>query len=383
MLVPAICVIFLFGLTAVHFVNLAHQQEEIGATQRKAIPAYESASTAANRLDQVVDMLNTAATTGDVDQIDAAKAVFGKLNDELDNVATLTPKQAKTSFSAKSAVADYFKIAEGISRKISTGKMDLSQATQVSQEMRSALKSAQDALEKLKENAHQDLTTTLDEINNDSRQFGIALALSVLLFGIVGTVMTLLTSRSVSRNAREITRCMSELANGKGDLTQRLPRTSQDEIGELVGQFNAFLGHLHNLIRELVSHIVSLEKVAGHLDSAVEKASISPVKKQKRWPTPPMPSEPSLAQFPQLQMEPHRRPIWRIRRRRMQKPVVSGKQCRGRLGQGRAQTQLSRGSISQGSQFMLRHSQRGAGYRICIADRSYTLTDGQTDAQGK
>jgi len=272
MLVPAICVIFLFGLTAVHFVNLAHQQEEIGATQRKAIPAYESASTAANRLDQVVDMLNTAATTGDVDQIDAAKAVFGKLNDELDNVATLTPKQAKTSFSAKSAVADYFKIAEGISRKISTGKMDLSQATQVSQEMRSALKSAQDALEKLKENAHQDLTTTLDEINNDSRQFGIALALSVLLFGIVGTVMTLLTSRSVSRNAREITRCMSELANGKGDLTQRLPRTSQDEIGELVGQFNAFLGHLHNLIRELVSHIVSLEKVAGHLDSAVEKS---------------------------------------------------------------------------------------------------------------
>jgi methyl-accepting chemotaxis protein len=272
LLVPAICVIFLFGLTAVHFVNLSHQQEKILATQRQAIPAYESASTAATRLDQVVDMLNTAATTGDADQIDAAKAVFGKLRDELKNVATLMPDQAEASSAADSAVSDYFKIAEGISRQMSSGKMDLSQAAQISQAMRASLKTAQTALAQLKEKTHQGMTATLDQINVDSQHFGIGLVVAVVLFGLVGVAMALFMSRSVSSNAKEIARCMSELANGKGDLTQRLPKTSQDEIGELVDQFNGFLVHLHKLISELVTHIHSLERVGGQLDTAVEKS---------------------------------------------------------------------------------------------------------------
>ena len=270
LLAPAICVAFLFGLTAVHFLNLSHQQEKILAIQGEVIPAYESASTAANRLDQVVDMLNTAATTGDVDQIDAAKGVFVKLRDELSNVAKLLPAQAGASTAADAAVAEYFKIAEGISRQMSSGNMDLSQAAQVSQSMRTSLKNAQTALQELKEKSHQSMADKLDEINADSRSLGIGLLVAVVLFGIVGVAMTLAMSRSVSSNAKEITKRMGELANGKGDLTQRLPKTSQDEIGELVDQFNNFLSHLHKLISELVTHIVSLETVAGQLDTAVE-----------------------------------------------------------------------------------------------------------------
>jgi len=269
LLAPGICIVFLLGLVVGHFFNLSHQQERIRNIQSEAIPAYESASISANRLDQVVDMLNTAATTGDVDQIDAAKAVFAKLRAEIKLVSQHLPTLADTVGKADNAVNEYFKIAESISRQMASGKMDLSQAAQLSQSMRSTLKTAQNALQTLKEKTHQGMTDTLDSINNDSQSFGMSLIIATVLFGLFSAATAMLMSGSVSRNAREIADCMRELANGEGDLTRRLPKNSYDEIGDLVDQCNNFLNHLHKLISQLVSHIQSLDIIAGQLDIAV------------------------------------------------------------------------------------------------------------------
>jgi methyl-accepting chemotaxis protein len=266
LLAPIICVLFLIGLTASHFFNLSHQQEKVRTIQSNAVPAYESASTAAYRLEQVVDMLNTAATTGDVDQINAARAVFEKLRGELLQIAKLIPSQGEAASQADNAVQNYFKIAENVAKQMAAGKMDMAEA----QAMSGALKTAQSGLQSLKEKTRDGVASTLKEINDDSQRFGIGLVVAIVVFGVLSVITAMIMSGSVSRNAQEIAQCMRELANGEGDLTQRLPKNSQDEIGELVDQFNNFLVHLHQLISQLVSHIRSLEAVAGQLDVAIE-----------------------------------------------------------------------------------------------------------------
>ena len=43
------------------------------------------------------------------------------------------------------------------------------------------------------------------------------------------------------------------IAEGEGDLTQRLTIASGDEFGELAGAFNRFVERIHESIREVAS----------------------------------------------------------------------------------------------------------------------------------
>src|SRR5574343_599700 len=272
LLAPVICAIFLLTLTVAHFVSLSRQQSNIQDIQEHAVPAYELASTAANRLDQVVDMLNTAATTGDVDQLDAAKAVFNKLRADLVQIAEHASAQKGLVNDGDKAAAAYFESAANISSQMAAGKLDLSKAAELSQTMRGQLKQAQAALQRLKEVTYEGVTATLSNINQDSQNFGITLVIAMAVFGSLSFVTAVVMSRAVARNVAEITLQVRELAQGRGDLTHRLPKNSQDEIGVLVDQFNQFLIHLHSVVRQLVERIQSLENVAGLLDVAVERS---------------------------------------------------------------------------------------------------------------
>src|SRR5690606_21621318 len=48
-----------------------------------------------------------------------------------------------------------------------------------------------------------------------------------------------------------VSESLSLIASGGGDLSRRLPVTSNDEVGQLAGNFNLFVDHM----RELVEHI--------------------------------------------------------------------------------------------------------------------------------
>ena len=70
------------------------------------------------------------------------------------------------------------------------------------------------------------------------------LALSMLVFA--GLLM-----RKVTRSLPPLTKMMEELAAGGGDLTQRLPIHSNDEIGQIAKAFNRFMETLAAMVREV------------------------------------------------------------------------------------------------------------------------------------
>src|SRR5690606_6032400 len=55
----------------------------------------------------------------------------------------------------------------------------------------------------------------------------------------------------IANPLREVSRTLSELAGGNGDLTKRLPDQRADEIGELARYFNHFMDNLQKLIRQV------------------------------------------------------------------------------------------------------------------------------------
>jgi methyl-accepting chemotaxis protein len=59
---------------------------------------------------------------------------------------------------------------------------------------------------------------------------------------------------------------LDDIAAGEGDLTHRLPVSSNDELGDLAHSFNVFVEKIHSLVRQIV-------EMTGQLSELVEDMS--------------------------------------------------------------------------------------------------------------
>ncbi|WP_409421993.1 methyl-accepting chemotaxis protein [Pseudaeromonas sp. ZJS20] len=80
---------------------------------------------------------------------------------------------------------------------------------------------------------------------------------------------------------RRVSSALAHIAGGDGDLTQRIAVTSQDEVGELAGSFNQFIGSLHSLIGQVRDEAGRLEVSARQGLSQAEN-SRNEVKRQEQ-----------------------------------------------------------------------------------------------------
>jgi methyl-accepting chemotaxis protein len=78
---------------------------------------------------------------------------------------------------------------------------------------------------------------------------GIALACLIPLLAVSRS-----TSRSIFLRLSEMVHRIKDVAEGEGDLTQRIEIGAHDEIGELGEWFNAFMDRLHDMIKSIAEN---------------------------------------------------------------------------------------------------------------------------------
>jgi methyl-accepting chemotaxis protein len=121
-----------------------------------------------------------------------------------------------------------------------------------------------DLLEHQKEQYEQAVAR---EKRSEERSLNASLAMGAAgLF--IGLAVAWFVSRNLAVSLRRVVVRMQELAQAQGDLGQRLPVASNDELGELSRHFNAFLDKL----QEVVGRVAS---TADRLASASEELSAS------------------------------------------------------------------------------------------------------------
>ena len=84
---------------------------------------------------------------------------------------------------------------------------------------------------------------------------------------VIGTLIALAISRSISGPLSETTAAMNDIAQGEGDLTQRLVSKGKDEVAELALAFNRFAEKVQEMV-------VQVSGSTSQLASAAEQMSV-------------------------------------------------------------------------------------------------------------
>ncbi|MBL0668687.1 cache domain-containing protein [Aeromonas jandaei] len=96
---------------------------------------------------------------------------------------------------------------------------------------------------------------------NSSLQVGVLVILVILGVTLVATVIV---GNRVSKPLADAVLALNDIANGEGDLTQRLKVQSKDEIGQLASAFNRFVERIQSVVSQV-------GETSNHLFSAVDK----------------------------------------------------------------------------------------------------------------
>ncbi|MBG7156216.1 methyl-accepting chemotaxis protein [Pseudomonas aeruginosa] len=92
------------------------------------------------------------------------------------------------------------------------------------------------------------LERQLDDMRREGTWVELGLGLGA---AVLGRLVLWLSARGVTRPILGVAHMLRDIASGEGDLTQRLPHTGRDELGELAGWFNRFLDKLQPIIRDV------------------------------------------------------------------------------------------------------------------------------------
>jgi len=115
----------------------------------------------------------------------------------------------------------------------------------------------------------------IDDVDVASREStlkagGLALACLLPLLAV-----SIATSRSIIRRLRDIVDRFKDATEGEWDLTKRIEVTSDDEIGELMKWFNAFIAQLDEMIRAISQNAVQVASASERLNVTSQQISVN------------------------------------------------------------------------------------------------------------
>jgi methyl-accepting chemotaxis protein len=90
---------------------------------------------------------------------------------------------------------------------------------------------------------------------------------------IIGLVLGFFVSRGITVPINKAVARLKDIAEGEGDLTQRLEVDTRDELGEMATWFNTFLQNLQGMIKDIASNTVTLSNSSTELSAISQQMS--------------------------------------------------------------------------------------------------------------
>jgi methyl-accepting chemotaxis protein len=96
-----------------------------------------------------------------------------------------------------------------------------------------------------------DFAGPVDRMDDGRSSMTTAMVIAALLVAVAGLALAGWLGRRLTAPLDELRVRMAEIADGEGDLTQRVDDSSKDEVGELAAAFNRFVDKVAGTIRDI------------------------------------------------------------------------------------------------------------------------------------
>ncbi|PHS35898.1 MAG: hypothetical protein COA91_12750 [Robiginitomaculum sp.] len=102
----------------------------------------------------------------------------------------------------------------------------------------------------------------------------------IIALGATIALLFFMFRRLISERLRKVHTALEDIAQGEGDLSQRLNETPRDEIGSIATAFNHFISQLEKTIRGINKQVEQLGHTTQTMESITEEAQEGAVNQQ-------------------------------------------------------------------------------------------------------
>ncbi|WP_338725512.1 methyl-accepting chemotaxis protein [Shewanella baltica] len=223
---------------------------------------------------QRLDELYTQSVSfADEDLITNAGTMYESLRKNLQQLDNVDPSQANQLNNLSAKLTRYNDMTIKLAKGMLAGTIDMANIGQISQEKSQAYEAVLNEIQNYKQEKVLEFKQSIKEAGDRSEQslwltLSIGIALLIVMF-----IVTIAIARAISSSARNVAQSLSELADGKGDLSHKLNVSGSDELGQVSSNFNRFLGLLGDSIRRVVNVTDPLLASSHSLKQRMEDAT--------------------------------------------------------------------------------------------------------------
>lgn len=253
----------------INYVINAKNTERLALLRESAYPMLESANANIVRVWQLDEMMTLSVTTGELEGLEQSKKSKQEILDSFEYQRTLRPELSARVDSIRSLLNEYYSLNYEISESIlSTNSFDGLQE-KLDRKVK-IFPRLQEEVQVFRDEAYKYFTELIVKADTSSKS-GIEIGFLVAgLLIVVQLATSLAVTRFITRNINSVAQSLKSIAEGDGDLTQRIEKTTNDELGELVTFFNKFAEKLQSAIGEVIQVIDPMTKVSKELSEITQ-----------------------------------------------------------------------------------------------------------------
>ena len=238
-------------------------------------PVLEKTDQSVVTFSRIPEMFESAVAVADEDLVDETKAFSEKMIKDFDFIESVSSDFAGDLGGLRVGFSSYYDYSYKLMTKMVNGEISMVDAAGSIKQMNEYKLAFDEQLGAFRTKIYNQFTGAISEADQAASD-------ALVIGGIIGVALLLLlgglgmfTALNVTGNLNSVVSSLRELASGEGDLTKRLESKQHDEVGDLVEQFNAFIGNIQEIIKQVVDSSHSLNTSSEEMLVVSEQSSQS------------------------------------------------------------------------------------------------------------
>lgn len=268
--ITSIAVVAFIVIVLINYKAMNDNRGSLDELEKSSYQVVKLTSANVALLEKLDELYTQAVTFGEQDLVDKANETYKTLSDNIDRIQSINT--AYIDQNTQQLFSDYEKISSEIATAMVSGTADFGkiqqQAQSKTQMYTSVLNSFKEAQQRADDRFFELVKTTKNRSDN-----ALTLMLVVSLVSLVLLLfMAIWIARGIGSAASDAADNLRLLGEGKGSLSTQLEVRSEDEIGQVSINFNAFIALLKSAVLEVMAVCEPLMENSTRLVQGMEQA---------------------------------------------------------------------------------------------------------------